>query len=458
MGIVLDKTVQHGIGKKQNMMDFFSHIAEAGRKNMVDIRVNQDSPHEQRTCVTFKISEVEKITGVPRSTLRATELRSKKGNIDNPLVYPPLTGNISPETVFNAKGQKVLYTCEDIRAVLSHYKMGRFNGSVDRGARDSYVLSFMMFKGGVGKTTHSVHLAIYAAIHGLRVCYIDLDAQGSGTTLLGHVPELDSNETTLYDVLLEDLSLMPDIIKKTHFGNLDLVPGSMVSQNIDLDLQSAMHDAYTNREEFPEYFEQQQKLGTPLLRLKKAIGLISDQYDLIVIDCPPNHHASVLSAMIASEGIILPVSPSLLDYASSCYFSQQMSQLAKQLVIIENQYKSGEAEILDEDWELIKNFENRLFKVLITNDKNDPKEAQKIKRYIREMWQDKTMESIMAHTLILDRSANELGTIYDVKDGKDLQGNKLAGSREALTRARFNMDAVNEELLSLVIETWKEAA
>ncbi|MBH9807654.1 chromosome partitioning protein, partial [Clostridioides difficile] len=67
------------------------------------------------------------------------------------------------------------------------------------------VIAVQNFKGGVGKSTLSVHLAQYLAIQGYRVCLIDCDSQASSTTLFGYVPDLDLTENqTLYPFLRED--------------------------------------------------------------------------------------------------------------------------------------------------------------------------------------------------------------------------------------------------------------
>jgi cellulose biosynthesis protein BcsQ len=85
------------------------------------------------------------------------------------------------------------------------------------------------FKGGVGKSTLSVHLAQYLAIKGYRAALIDCDSQASATTLFGYVPDLDlTEEDTLYPFLRhDDMESLDYALRKTHFDGLELVPANL---------------------------------------------------------------------------------------------------------------------------------------------------------------------------------------------------------------------------------------
>lgn len=88
------------------------------------------------------------------------------------------------------------------------------------------IIAVQNFKGGVGKSTVSTHLAQYLAIQGYRVCLIDCDRQGSSTALFGYVPDLDiGEEQMLYPFFRnQEQSSLAYAIRETHWDGLYLVP------------------------------------------------------------------------------------------------------------------------------------------------------------------------------------------------------------------------------------------
>ena len=91
------------------------------------------------------------------------------------------------------------------------------------------IIAVQNFKGGVGKSTVSVHLAQYLAMHGYRVCLIDCDSQGSSTMMLGYVPDLDiSEDDTLYPFIRNaEMSSLAYAVRETHWDGLWLVPANL---------------------------------------------------------------------------------------------------------------------------------------------------------------------------------------------------------------------------------------
>ena len=91
------------------------------------------------------------------------------------------------------------------------------------------VIAVQNFKGGVGKSTVSVHLAQYLAMRGYRVCLIDCDSQGSSTTMLGYIPDIDiAEEDTLYPFIREaEMSSLAYAVRETHWDGLYLIPANL---------------------------------------------------------------------------------------------------------------------------------------------------------------------------------------------------------------------------------------
>ncbi|MFM8304542.1 MAG: ParA family protein [Actinomycetota bacterium] len=138
-------------------------------------------------------------------------------------------------------------------------------------------------KGGVGKTTTTVNLGAALAELGFRVLVLDLDPQGNATTGLGLNPR--DVEGSVYDVLLSETTL-DDIIEPTSLKNLFVAPATIDLAGAEIELVPVM-----SRE----------------LRLKKAIDEVRDDYDIVMIDCPPSLGLLTVNGLAASDDVIVPI-------------------------------------------------------------------------------------------------------------------------------------------------------
>lgn len=151
------------------------------------------------------------------------------------------------------------------------------------------ITSFANQKGGVGKSTSAINVAAGIALKGKKVLLVDCDPQGNTTSGVG-INKKNMRFST-YDVLISRSDAAAAIVK-TEFENLYIMPSNISLAGAEFELVDT-----ENREQ----------------RLKKALTPLKDDYDLIVIDCPPSLGLITVNALVASDSLIVPM---LCEYFS----------------------------------------------------------------------------------------------------------------------------------------------
>lgn len=146
-----------------------------------------------------------------------------------------------------------------------------------------YVISIVNQKGGVGKTTTAVNLGSFLAAKRKKVLILDLDPQGNATS--GYGFDKMELENTVYDLLVNEENI-ENVIQHTNVKNVDMCPTNINLAGAEVELVSAI-----SRETI----------------LKRAIEPIVDDYDYIIIDCPPSLGLLTINALSACEGVIVPI-------------------------------------------------------------------------------------------------------------------------------------------------------
>src|SRR5690606_31720561 len=267
-----------------------------------DHRLEIFPPNAQKTLRPFHLNEVAHFLGVSSGYLKNLSLEGKG---PQPLVTP--TGRRS-------------YTAEqmlEMRQFLD--KNGRSSSKYvphRRSGEHLQVISVVNFKGGSAKTTTTAHLAQHLALTGHRVLVVDLDPQASLSALHGFQPEIDHNES-LYEALRYDDERKPlsALIKRTNFPGLDIIPANLELQEYEYDtpLALAAKDGAMG--------------GIFFGRLDESLAEVADNYDFVLIDCPPQLGYLTLTALSASTGILITVHPQMLDVMSMCQLLLMMGEV-----------------------------------------------------------------------------------------------------------------------------------
>ena len=145
------------------------------------------------------------------------------------------------------------------------------------------VIAIANQKGGVGKTTTAINLSSCLAEKGKKVLAIDMDPQGNMTSGLG----LDKNsvENTIYDLIIGEVEIN-QAIKKNILENLDIIPTSIDLSGAEIELLD---------EENKEYI------------VRNAVSEVKDDYDYIIIDCPPSLSMLTINAMTTADSVLVPI-------------------------------------------------------------------------------------------------------------------------------------------------------
>ncbi|KQU89560.1 plasmid partitioning protein RepA [Ensifer sp. Root31] len=366
-------------------------------------------PTSQKVLRRFTSGEAARLIGVSDSTLRKMTLAGE---------------GPQPETTSNGRRLYTLADINQIRRVLAQSTRGR--ESIEfvphrRPGEHLQVLAITNFKGGSGKTTTSAHLAQHLALQGYRVLAVDLDPQASLSALLGVLPELDvaANQTLYAAIRYDDERRnLSDVIRSTYFDGLDLVPGNLELMEFEHTTPKAL------------------SAGTPgetlfFARVAAALDEVADNYDVVVIDCPPQLGFLTLSGLCAATSMIVTVHPQMLDISSMSQFLLMTRDLL--------------GVVRDAGGDLKYDF----IRYLLTRFEPQDAPQTKVAALLRNLFDDHVLTNPMVKSAAVSDAGLTKQTLYEI-------------GRENLTRSTYDrameaLDAVNSEVETLIKQAWGRA-
>lgn len=280
------------------------------------------------------------------------------------------------------------------------------------------VIAVQNFKGGVGKSTVAGHLAQYLAIKGYRVCLIDCDSQGSSTAMFGYVPDLDIEEDdTLYPFFRHaEMPSLAYAVRETHWDGLYLVPANLKLYSSEYELAARVARAEPNL----------------LNRLAEGIASIGAHFDVVILDPPPALGTISLSVMRAANALLIPIPPTVIDFASTTSF---LAMLHETILTLEERQLP-----VDLRW----------MRLLVTRADEQKSMQREILGLMRNLFGDLLVRAVLRDSAEIDNASARLMTVYELEGP--------VTSRETYQRCLTHLNAVNAEVETQIRLTWPSHA
>lgn len=380
---------------KEVSIDEIALIADRAMNMLGEIRTNMLAPSQAKEPPVFSAVQVAELCGLDKSQF--SRRLAKK--------------DLPEGTVINAARRQ--FTLIEARRWVQAMGVPFL-----RRERPGVTVSVGNFKGGVSKTTTAMTLAQGLSLRGYRVLLIDTDPQGSLTTLFGLLPDSEvSAEETLHELFLGEQQSVEYAIRQTYWDGIDLIPASPALFSAEFALP-----AQQMRDRSFAFWDV----------LNKGLALARKNYDIIVIDTPPSLSYVTINAFMAAEGLVVPLPPNSLDFASSAQFWALFSDLASSL---------------QSSVKLAKRFQ--FINVLLSKVDMADATASIVREWITATYTDMVLPVEIPKTSVANVSAAQFGTVYDVS--------KYGGSRKTYQRAREAYDRVVGLIELSIIGCWQRS-
>jgi len=372
--------------------------AERAAAMMTEIRSAMLAPTARKTPPIFNLSQLAALCGIEKGSLSH---RMSRGDL--------------PAGRLNVSGSRREFSLAEARTWIREY---RRDGLRPAGA-EAVTIAIGNFKGGVSKTTTAVTLAQGLTLLGHKVLVIDTDPQGSLTTLFGILPDTEVQEhDTILPLAMGSETSIRYAIRPTYWDGIDLVAAAPVLFGAEFALPA----------------RQTQEPGFEFWRvLDLGIDDVRADYDVIVIDTPPALSYTTINAFMASNGIIMPLPPNALDFASASQFWSLFADLTSELIT-----KRG----------LSKSFD--FIHVLLARVDSSDAASNIVRQWIGSTYAEKVLPVEIPKTAVTATTSAEFGTVYDIS--------RYDGSAKTFKRARDAYDTFVSYIEGSIRSVWQQQA
>jgi chromosome partitioning protein len=363
-------------------------------------------PQSQKNLRTFSSGEAAQLIGVSDGYLRQLSLDGK---------------GPSPEVTSSGRRSYTLAQINELRRHLAAVKPKDALSLLPhrREGEKLQTIAVTNFKGGSAKTTTTLYLAQFLALSGFRVLAIDLDPQASLSSMLGVQPEFDLRDgDTLYGAIRYDNERrsLKDIVRKTYFDGLHLVPGNLELMEFEHETPRALAERRNTQSE--PFFR----------RLGAAIAEVEADYDIVVIDCPPQLGYLTLGAVCASTSMLITIHPQMVDVASMSQFLLMTSDL---LAVVR---KAGG------------DLSHDFIKYVVTRHEPFDGPQSQIVALLRSLFSDDVLTATILKSTAISDAGLSKQTLYEIERGQV--------RKSTYDRALESVNAANSEVLANVLKVW----
>ncbi|QGP81075.1 AAA family ATPase [Sphingobium sp. CAP-1] len=384
------------------IVDQIGDLAEAGEKMVERLRRKAFLPESRKELsARFGIAEAAQLLGCSTNRIRMAEE-------DGRLPPAPPTEN----------GRRPGYTIEELlnmRQVLG--------ASPERAPLDvPAIIAVQNFKGGVGKSTVTTHLAHYFAVQGYRVLVVDCDSQATTTTLFGFNPHFNiQREETLYPYLSIDPTQVDLLyaVKNTPWPNVDLIPSNLELFDVEYELAAAGSDGGS-------------VLAARFRKLKQGLMDLARNYDIVLLDPPPALGTISLAVMQAANALLVPLAATTPDFCSTVQFLSMMDQVIGQL------QSAG----ITVDYSFIRLLCSKF-------DSNDPSHAM-VRAIMEQSFGPALLPVPILDSAEISHAALRMMTVYELE--------RPIGTPRTHKRCRANLDEAMGQVEALVRQGWGRVA
>jgi len=376
-------------------------LADAGEQMVERLRKTAFLPGTVKTLnVRLGVAEAAQLLGCSTNRIRMAE---EDGRLPSP-----------PES---ESGRRLGY---DIPALLN---MRQVLGASPRRAPEDppAIITVQNFKGGVGKSTVTTHLAHYLAVQGYRVLVVDCDSQATTTTLFGFNPHFAiRREETLYPYLSieptqDDLSYA---VKRTAWPNVDLIPSNLQMFDVEYELAAAGSSGGS-------------VLASRFRKLRMGLSELAQNYDVVLLDPPPALGTISLAVMQAANALLIPLAATTPDFCSTVQFLSMLSQVIGQLK--------------DSGIQVEYDFCRLICSKFATN---DPSHTM-IQRLMEQAFGPSLLPVAMLESAEISHAALRMMTIYEL--------DRPIGTPKTHKRCRNNIDEAMAQVEQLIRRRWGRA-